>query len=76
MTPTRRAEWERREAAGEVRLTEGQYKCARCREMHVVKRPMHCSHTERNTTMEDLVLNAAQWSRLRGCPHGNADKSE
>lgn len=76
MTPTRRTEWQRLEDEGQVRYTAGQYKCDRCKKWHTVKRPMHCSATDRNTTLTDRILNAARTARMQGCPHGNVDKRD
>ncbi len=75
MTPTRRTEWQRLEDNGKVRYTAGEYKCV-CGKRHTVKRPQHCSATDRNMTLADRILRAARTARMQGCPHGNADQRE
>ncbi len=75
MTTTRRTEWQRLEDNGAVRYTVGEYRCV-CDKWHVVKRPMHCPFTDRNTTLADRIVAAARSARMRGCPHGNTDKRE
>lgn len=60
-------EWQRLEAAGKVRYTQGQYKCQACDRWHTVKMPRYSHVAERNLTLADRILDAARTARMRGC---------
>lgn len=76
---TVRSEWEIREALGEMRYTQGQYKCVGekgCGRWHTVRRLKMGGGPDRLLTLTERIVRAARTARMRGCQVGRAHRKQ